>query len=45
MKASIKDIMPMMDKKSNQDEVSLDLNYIKTTLNKYQKEFKQVTND
>lgn len=32
LKASIKDIMSMLDKKSNNDEVQLDINYLKNTI-------------
>ena len=40
MKANIQDVMLMVDKKSNQDEVLLDMNYIKGTLQKHFKEYK-----
>lgn len=38
MKANIQDVMSMLDKKTNSEEVSLDINYIKNTLQKHIKE-------
>jgi hypothetical protein len=38
-------MMGMLDKKTNQDEISLDINYIKNSLNKYIKEFKSTKDD
>ena len=40
MKANIQDMMTMLDKKPNSDEMQLDLNYLKTALQKNTKDFK-----
>lgn len=40
VKANIQDMMSMLDKKPNTDEMQLDLNYLKNTLQKTTKDFK-----
>eukprot|EP00347_Sterkiella_histriomuscorum_P015749 403355827 len=40
MKANIHDIMSMLDKKPNSDEIQLDIGYLKNTLQKSLKDFK-----
>lgn len=40
MKIGAKDILGLIDKKANNDEVQLDLTYLKNTLQKSVKEFK-----
>lgn len=36
-KAEVKDVLVMLDKKTNQDEIMLDINYIKNTIQKHMK--------
>jgi hypothetical protein len=40
MKANIQDLITLLDKKCNQDEVTMDINWLKNNLTKYQKEVK-----
>ncbi|CDW85981.1 UNKNOWN [Stylonychia lemnae] len=40
MKANVHDVMTMLDKKPNSDEIQLDINYVKSSLQKTMKDFK-----
>lgn len=39
-KANIQDVMTMLDKKPNSEEILLDINYLKNGLQKHVKDFK-----
>mmetsp|Transcript_1513 Transcript_1513/g.1489 ORF Transcript_1513/g.1489 Transcript_1513/m.1489 type:complete len:102 (+) Transcript_1513:947-1252(+) len=45
LKASVKDIMAMIEKKANQEEIYLDINYLKNALQKVNKEMKSLRED
>lgn len=45
LKASMKDVLTLLDKKANHDEIILDVNYLKSALSKQNKEFKQLKDD
>lgn len=45
LKASVKDVLSMLDKKANNDEISIEVNYLKNTLQKHVKDFKALKDD